>query len=524
MNSFQQELIEKVYELSPVYLVGGAVRDKLLNRPIKDIDGVIALPLAELEKYLLEWGYHPFKIGAKHQTLSVFIQGERIDFNPINGTLETEALRRDFTINAIFQDALTGELFDPLGGREDLERKILRASGNPEERFGEDPLRILRMVRFSVKYGMEIEPDTFKAAQGLLAELMEVASERISEELSRILTLEDPVAGIRMLEELGYLRMFLPELARLQGLAQNRYHTKDAWEHTLQVVANTPSLLILRLAGLLHDLGKWEVASRECYIWGKCSAEEEGYYIGEFQILGRQLHRYNGEFIEVHGARLDHYPQIIQVKRIRGNPSCRRGFEWVRDGKRHFLGHEKESARLARQILSRFRFSMVLGQEGKGGEKEIVWLVENHMSGTLAFLSELRGERNTIDEHKMRRFAWEKGWDGRAYHPERVLLLLELWQADFYGGKRREPQEEEVFQLLSKEISKVCLNIQKRNEELRWDELEKFAQEHNIKGKSWGAFKEFLRTKLVVSEEEIPLSIDFIDREYKHFKRRSKRY
>lgn len=525
MDSFQQEIIKKVCDISPFYLVGGTVRDQLLNRPSKDVDGIIPITLAELQKHLLEWGYHPLKIGAKHQTLSVFKHGERIDFNPFNGDLEADALRRDFTINAIFQDARTGELIDPLHGKEDLERRILRACGNPQERFAEDPVRILRMVRFSVKYGMEIEEQTFSAALSLLAELKDVACERISEELSKILTLDDPVAGIRLLNELGYLEMFLPELARLQGLVQNRYHTKDAWEHTLQVVHNTPPQLILRLAGLFHDLGKWEVASRECYVWGKCCAEDGGYYIGEFQILGRQLHRFNGEFVQVHGARLDHYPYVIQVKRIHRDSSHRRGFEWVRDGKRHFLGHEKESGRLTRQILSRFRFSMILGQEGEGGEKDLIWLVENHMSGTLTFISELRGEGSLRQQsQKMRRFALEKGWDGRAYRSEKVQHLLELWRADFYGGKMREPQEEKNFNELFNKILTTSINIQNRHQELMWDELERFAHEHKIKGREWGAFKEFLRTKLMVNEELIPLTLEFLEKEYKHFKGREKRY
>ncbi|WP_172637605.1 CCA tRNA nucleotidyltransferase [Desulfitobacterium sp. PCE1] len=525
MDSFQEEIIEKISAIAPFYIVGGTVRDQLLNRSSKDVDGIIPMDLDEVEKYLLEWGYHPLKIGAKHQTLSVFRRGERIDINSFGGDLKVDALRRDFTINAIFQDARTGELIDPLQGRKDLENKLLRACGNPRERFMEDPVRILRLVRFSVQYGMEIEEETFRAAQSLLAELRSVASERTSEELSRILTLDDPAAGIRLLDELGYLTLFLPELARLQGLAQNRYHTKDAWEHTLQVLANTPSQLILRLAGLFHDLGKWEVASRECYVWGKCCAEDHGYYIGEFQILGRQLHRYHGDYVEVHGTRLDHYPQIIQVKRIRRDPSCRRGFEWVRDGKRHFLGHEKESGRLARRILSRFRFSMVLGKEGEGGEKDLVWLVENHMSGTLNFLSELRGEGNTmLLNHKMRGFVWEKGWDGRSYRLERVYQFLELWRADFYGGKKREPREEKIFNELLGKLQDTSCAVQKRHQELVWDELEKFAQEHKIKGREWGDFKESLRRALVVSVDWIPLTMEFLEKEYKHFKGKEKRY
>ncbi|WP_018212955.1 CCA tRNA nucleotidyltransferase [Desulfitobacterium hafniense] len=522
MDLYQEELIKKISAITPFYIVGGTVRDHLLNRPGKDVDGIIPIPLEELEKHLREWGYHPLKIGAKHQTLSVFQQGQRMDINFFDGDLEADALRRDFTINAVFQDARTGELIDPLQGREDLENKLLRACGNPWERFREDPVRILRMVRFSVQYGMDIEEDTFRSAQSLLPELKHVASERTSEELGRILTLADPAAGIHLLDELGYLTLYLPELVRLQGLAQNRYHTKDAWEHTLQVLANTPPQPILRLAGLFHDLGKWEVASRECYVWGKCWAEDKGYYIGEYRILGRQLHRYHGDYVEVHGTRLDHYPQVIQVKRIRKDPSCRRGFEWVRDGKRHFLGHEKESGRLTRQILARFRLAMVLGKEGEGGEKELLWLIENHMSGTLSFIAELRGEGSVLQlNQKMRQFVWEKGWDGRSYRLTRVDQLLELWRADFYGGKKREPKEEQIFEELLEKLHQTNKAVQKRHQELEWGELEKFAQGHKIKGREWGDFKESLRKTRVVSVDWIPLTTGFLEKEYKHFKGRN---
>ncbi|AGA69075.1 tRNA nucleotidyltransferase/poly(A) polymerase [Desulfitobacterium dichloroeliminans LMG P-21439] len=525
MDKFIEELIKKVCTISPLYLVGGIVRDQLLNRPNKDVDGIVQISLEELEEHLREWGYHPIRIGAKHQTLSVFQQGERVDFNPYEGDLVADALRRDFTINAIFLDARTGEIIDPLNGRLDLEKKVLRACGNPQERFKEDPMRILRMVRFRVKYGMEVEGETFAAARELLSNLLEVAPERISEELSRILTIDDPITGIRLLDEIGYLDLFLPELTRLKGLAQNRYHLKDAWEHTLHVISNTPAQLILRLAGLFHDLGKWEVASRECYVWGKCRAEDKGYFIGDYQILGRHLHRYNGEFVEVHGARLDNYPRKIQVKRMGKDLSRRSDFEWVQGGKRHFLGHEKESGQLSQQILSRFRFSMVLGKEGAGGEKDLIWLVENHMSGTQSFFSELRGEGSGAHlHHKMRRFVWDKGWDGRTYNLKRVDQLLSLWRADFYGGKRREPQEEEIFDKLIEKLRIVNLAVQRRNEELDWDQLVKFARDHTIEGREWGDFKETLRRLLVLSEETILLDEEYLAKEYKHFRGRDKNY
>lgn len=518
MDSFQQEVIRKVNEISPLYLVGGTIRDTLLNYPTKDVDGVIELPLEELETLLKEWGYHPLRIGAKHPTLSVFQKGERIDFNPFSGDLEADALRRDFTINAIYQDVRTGDFIDPLGGLMDLKNKVLKACGSPEDRFREDPIRVLRLVRFSVKYGLVIEAETLEAAKRTVGALAGTASERISEELGRILTLDDPEAGIRLLEEIGYWQSFLPEIARLKGLVQNRYHAKDAWEHTLHVVRNTPPRLILRLAGLFHDLGKWETASRECYAWGKCVAGNKGFRLGEYHLQGKQLQRWSGQFIEVHGARLDNYPEVIQVKHIRKSSSEKVGFEWVENGKRHFLGHEKESGRLTCQILPRFRFSMVLGKDDPGGEKDLLWLIENHMTGTLLFMSELRGEGKPGQVGvKARRFAWDKGWDGRAYRIEKLNNLLDLWRADFFGGKQREPQDEEIFEQVQQKIRSEAQKILAQNKELHWETLEEFARNRGIIAREFGAFKDTLRTVLILREDPFLINEEFLEKEYKKF-------
>lgn len=518
MDSFQQEVIKKVTEISPLYLVGGTIRDTLLNCPTKDVDGVIELPLEKLEALLKEWGYHPLRIGAKHPTISVFQKGERIDFNPFNGDLEADALRRDFTINAIYQDVRTGDFIDPLGGLMDLKNKVLKACGNPEDRFREDPIRVLRLVRFSVKYGLAIEAETLEAAKRTVGALVGTASERISEELGRILTLDDPEAGIRLLEEIGYWQAYLPEFARLKGLVQNRYHSKDAWDHTLHVVRNTPPRLILRLAGLFHDLGKWETASRECYAWGKCIAGNKEFRLEEYHLQGKQLQRWSGQCVEVHGARLDNYPEVIQVKHIKKSSSGKVGFEWVENGKRHFLGHEKESGRLTRQILPRFRFSMVFSKDNAGGDKELLWLIENHMIGTLFFILELRGEGKPGQlGEKARRFAWEQGWDGRTYHIEKLSNLLDLWRADFFGGKQRESQDKAVFEQVQQRIRTEAQKILEQMTKIRWETLEEFARNRGIQGREFGAYKDNVRTTLILNQDYFPMNEEFLEKEYKKF-------
>ncbi|HVJ49369.1 CCA tRNA nucleotidyltransferase [Desulfitobacterium sp.] len=518
MTSLQKEILSKLSKITCVYLVGGAVRDQLLGLAAKDADVVTELDLEELEQKLKSWGYHPLKIGAKYLTVSVFSEGERIDFTNLRQNLETDALRRDFTINAIYQDIQSGEFLDPLGGQKDLREKRLRACGSPSERMSEDPIRILRMVRFKVKYQLAIEAETKKTACELIETLAGVASERITEELGRILVLDSVEEALRLLEEIGYWRAYLPELERLKGLVQNQYHAKDAWEHTLHVVRNTPPQILLRLAGLFHDLGKWETASRECYAWGKLEGSEKGFYLNEFQIMGKQLQRWRGQYVEVHGARLDYHPYKIQVKHIRKAAGRRTGFEWVVEGKRHFLGHEKESARLARQILPRFRFSMVLGSS-PSGEKELLWLIENHMSGTLAFMSELKGEVNLADrQDKVRRFVWEKAWDGREFQQGRLLHLLALWRADFFGGKLHEPQDEEVFDQLMAQIRSAAEYLEQRKKELNWTVLEEFTQEKNLKGKEIGEFKEHVLTTVMLNERNQPDNLILLEKEYHKYR------
>lgn len=518
MTPSQKELLIKLSKITPIYLVGGAVRDQLFGFKAKDVDVVTELDLGELEQKLENWGYHPLKIGAKFLTVSVFLDRERIDFTHLTQNLETDALRRDFTINAIYQNIRSGEFIDPLGGQQDLRNKRLRACGSPVDRFREDPIRILRMVRLKFKYHLTLEEKTKKAASELMGALSGVASERITEELGRILVLDSVEEALRFLDEIGYWQAYVPELARLKGLDQNKYHTKDAWEHTLHVVQNTPSQPLLRLAGLFHDIGKWETASRECYVWGKLEGAEKEFHVNEFQILGKKLQHYRGMYVEIHGARLDYYPHKIQVKRIRKAVERKTGFEWVTDGKRHFLGHEKESTRLARQILPHFRFSMILGS-GPNGEKELLWLIENHMSATLTFISALRGDENLSHvQDKVRRFAWEKGWNGQEYQRERVLHLLELWRADFHGGKQREPQEAEIFNKLQTEIRVATEYLEHRKQKLNWTLLEDFTREKKLVGKAIGEFKEHVLTTVMLNERYQPDNLELLEKEYQKFR------
>jgi len=179
-------------------------------------------------------------------------------------TLEGDLLRRDFTINAMARDPLSGEIIDPWGGRADLERKLIRAVGDdPHRRFEEDPLRMLRAVRFSAQLGFEIEQATAEAIQRQASTLSKISNERIRDELNRALVSPRPDLALRLLVNLGLAPYALPELLELRGVSQAPAHSKDVYEHVLRVVAGTAPRPGLRWAALLHDIAKPRTRSVE---------------------------------------------------------------------------------------------------------------------------------------------------------------------------------------------------------------------------------------------------------------------
>ena len=179
-------------------------------------------------------------------------------------SLEGDLLRRDFTINAMARDPLTGEVFDPWGGRADLERGIIRAVGNdPLRRFDEDPLRMLRAVRFAAQLGFQIEPATTDAIRDQAATLGKISHERIRDELVKALISPRPDLALRLLVDLGLAPWALPEVLELRGVSQQPAHSKDVFEHVLRVVAGTPPRPALRWGALLHDIAKPRTRSVE---------------------------------------------------------------------------------------------------------------------------------------------------------------------------------------------------------------------------------------------------------------------
>lgn len=179
--------------------------------------------------------------------------------------LEEDLLRRDFTINAMARDPLTGEIIDPYGGREDIERRLIRAVGDdPERRFDEDPLRMLRAARFAAQLGFEIEPATYAAIARQAGTLAKISKERIRDEFMKLLLTPNPALGIRLLVDLGLMPFIVPEVLDLRGVSQQPGgRSKDVYEHVLRVVERSPARPASRWAGLLHDIAKPRTRSIE---------------------------------------------------------------------------------------------------------------------------------------------------------------------------------------------------------------------------------------------------------------------
>ncbi len=250
------------------YAVGGCVRDALLGLTPHDYDLCTA---AKPETIAQIFARHTLvRSGEKHGTIGVVIDGEvyeittyRTEGDYTDGRhpgwvefvddITLDLSRRDFTVNAMAFSPTRGYA-DPFGGRQDLKDGVLRCVGEAEKRFSEDALRILRGVRFAVRYNLEVEKDT-KNAMFRLAPLMEnLARERVFDELCKLLPL---VNAEDLLAFAPVLTQVIPELAPLMGFDQkNPHHQYDIFTHTAQVVAGTPADLALRWAALLHDIGK----------------------------------------------------------------------------------------------------------------------------------------------------------------------------------------------------------------------------------------------------------------------------
>ena len=250
-----------------LYLVGGSVRDAFYTTSTTDIDLTTNLAPQEVHSLCSKHGMKVVDTGIKHGTVLVVCDEQHVEVttfrkpsnreeHQIADTVITDLSGRDFTINALAFSLHDFALIDPFGGVRDLRNGLLRAVGDPYARFLEDPLRILRMIRFGDGEGRTIDETTLQAACDSVSTLSSISVERIKSELQNILLTANPGDGIKRLHHIGGLPYTIPELIPAVGFEQNRYHIHDVFEHTISVLTRTPRDSILRWAAIFHDVGK----------------------------------------------------------------------------------------------------------------------------------------------------------------------------------------------------------------------------------------------------------------------------
>lgn len=270
-----------------VYFVGGSVRNLLLNQKPKDWDlttnarpeelqavfpesfydnafGTVGVPLPETPEV-----EHPGVVEiTTYRTESEYVNHRKPESVAWGKTIEEDLERRDFTINAIaLKIGAETELIDPFDGQKDLKSKIIKAVGNPDERFKEDALRLMRAVRFATQLSFSIEENTLNSIASDAPLITHISGERIRDELLKILGSDHAYEGIMLLDAVGLLELILPELNAGKGVSQERpgrHHTTDVFTHNVLSLKHTTSTdPIVRLATLLHDVGKPTVRSED---------------------------------------------------------------------------------------------------------------------------------------------------------------------------------------------------------------------------------------------------------------------
>ncbi|MCW2953387.1 MAG: polynucleotide adenylyltransferase/metal dependent phosphohydrolase [Conexibacter sp.] len=326
MSAEPLALVREALAGTSAWLVGGAVRDRLLGRDgaPPDVDVAVGGDVEAAARTLARAARAAvFPLSEEFGAWRVVARSGawQADLAPLTGeTIEQDLAQRDFTVNAIAEPLGGGELVDPTGGRADLAARRLRMVSAAS--LAADPLRVLRLPRFACELGFEPDPATVAAAADHAAGLRQVAAERVFAELKRIVAAPDPLAGLALMEQVGAMAAVLPELSALHGVEQSQYHHRDVHGHTLEVLAET--------VALERDPGA---------VFG----EEYGAAIAALlaEPLADELTR--GTALRF-GALL-HDIAKPQTRGVTG------------EGRVTFLGHDEEGAAVAREVLTRLHAS-----------------------------------------------------------------------------------------------------------------------------------------------------------------------
>lgn len=330
------EIVRRLRESGhEAYWVGGCVRDLICGRTPEDYDIVTSARPEQVKEIfsrtvpagerfgitiVVEEGVH-YEV-ATFRTEADYDDGRRpsrVDF----ASAQEDVRRRDFTVNGLLMDPHTGRITDLVGGIDDIDRRIIRTIGEPEDRFAEDHLRMLRAVRLAAALDFRIEPETFEAIRRQAGTIRRISAERVRDELSRLLTGGGARRGLELMEESGLLAVVLPEVQALRGIRQPpAFHPEgDVWEHTLRMIDLLPrpkgeADLRLSWAALLHDAGKALTRSEDAdgvHFYGHVRKGEE---IAE--AILRRL-RFSRESTEVILALVRGHMLFMNVQEMRPN-------------------------------------------------------------------------------------------------------------------------------------------------------------------------------------------------------------
>lgn len=276
-----KHIIESSEYRDNVYAVGGAVRDYVMGNEINDIDIVISLPNGGINfaNYLFEndyltsppvvyptYGTAMFKLKKFPNIEIEAVQTRKEQYKDKNsrnpeteyGSLYEDAMRRDLTINALYYDLTNEEILDVTEkGLDDIENEVIEVTSTPNIVFSDDPLRILRVIRFASRFQWEIEKRTFEGMITNVDKLSIISKERVRDELNKMLLCKKPSVALEYIKQVGAMRYVVPELVETYEMSQNVYHDfNTVWKHTLMTVDNSKPYIEVRVAALLHDIGK----------------------------------------------------------------------------------------------------------------------------------------------------------------------------------------------------------------------------------------------------------------------------
>ncbi|MDI6601385.1 MAG: HD domain-containing protein [Thermoanaerobacteraceae bacterium] len=383
INVFKENKIE-------AYFVGGSVRDEMMGRKSDDIDFAVPAKPEEVMQVFEKAGFKVIPTGLKYGTVTVLDEGIGYEITTFRQEesysdsrhpdmviyapdIYSDLSRRDFTVNAIAK-SLDGRIIDPFNGVDDINKRIIRCVGAPYDRFNEDALRIMRGIRFAAVLDFEIEENTYKAMKKLSEKLNDISVERIQIEFVKAITSQNPIRAIDYFLNTGVFHVILPEIELAVGMKQNKYHEFTVYEHIKRVVEGVPEDKILRIAALLHDVGKVFTRSHLITISGVVYKKGENIYLhsdGEYMLDGKKFTRYLNKKVMIKGHyQYNHPERRIIVKHIEETKTDIE--KSIDESDVKFIGHEVFSEKIGRDFLNRLRFD-------NDTKDSVLNLVRHHM-------------------------------------------------------------------------------------------------------------------------------------------------